>query len=520
MKFNFFCFSSSFSSVLLAHAILVGLLVPEVCASSSSFRAAVVDFSPSKYATHFPLNHSDALEIISQNADAVATLASQAKEYSLDIIVFPEYAFTGPAFAHRNDVSPFLERLPSRLPSCPTNSFSLSSASPRQGTVPPVWGPILHALATAARNNNVTIVADLPEWAPCENNEVEECPPDSHLQFNTAVVVDQNGCLIAAYRKRHLYFEGNVFDAGPTDQPDSVFDSSFGARFALMVCFDVMFMPQYLDDVSIDAYILPSWWVNTSPLISSLQYWQAWTRFWKKNLIVSTAGMGSYASGSGIFSHGIPLAFAFNPSMEPQTKLIFHDIEVPEKKDAFSFQAMKDSMRPSSSSICPPFKIGYSRLHQEVASNGSDVVFSADAFANDLSCHLSGSSLSLDSGTISHALVAVSGMYNGIFCMESCALVQCPHGISHVEQCNPFSRQFDVDAMSFTGIRLEGNFSIDTLLYPEACGEDGVMFPIDQTLLMRNANASVKGMQTSSLHWKQNRVLNFALYGRRFELDP
>lgn len=73
---------------------------------------------------------------------------------------------------------------------------------------------------------------------PCLTNDTH-CPTDGHYQFNTQVAFSESGQLLAKYHKSHLFYEPQ-FDQPLT--PDiAYFDTSFGVRFGMMICFDLMF---------------------------------------------------------------------------------------------------------------------------------------------------------------------------------------------------------------------------------------------------------------------------------------
>lgn len=67
-----------------------------------------------------------------------------------------------------------------------------------------------------ALKNKIFLVANLGTKQPCKHTD-PHCPRDGRYQFNTNVVFNDAGTLIATYRKHNLYFE-YAFDT-PTE-PD------------------------------------------------------------------------------------------------------------------------------------------------------------------------------------------------------------------------------------------------------------------------------------------------------------
>ena len=67
--------------------------------------------------------------------------------------------------------------------------------------------------------------------------EVSWGPGSARKQYNTAVVFDASGALVARYRKQHLWGEP-AFDAGPAGPVARV--KLFGVTFGLVICADVV----------------------------------------------------------------------------------------------------------------------------------------------------------------------------------------------------------------------------------------------------------------------------------------
>ena len=84
------------------------------------------------------------------------------------------------------------------------------------------------------------VAANIVDKQPCNRREDDNCPTDGHYQFNTEVVFDKCGCLVARYHKGNLFgIEREVFDV-PSNPEPIYFDTEYG-RFGLMVCYDSVF---------------------------------------------------------------------------------------------------------------------------------------------------------------------------------------------------------------------------------------------------------------------------------------
>ena len=82
---------------------------------------------------------------------------------------------------------------------------------------------------------------------PCSSRCDSFCPVDGQHQYNTEVVFDMNGCLVARYHKQNLVKgeEQKMFDA-TKDIEYSYFDTYFG-RFGLIICYDAFFKSPAID---------------------------------------------------------------------------------------------------------------------------------------------------------------------------------------------------------------------------------------------------------------------------------
>lgn len=98
-------------------------------------------------------------------------------------------------------------------------------------------GPTVTLAADAARAHGIFVHASLYEKAP---------GPDG-LGFNTAILVDPAGNLVARTRKLHIpisagYYEDTYFRPGPAGDPYPVYEpDGLGARIGLPTCWDEWF---------------------------------------------------------------------------------------------------------------------------------------------------------------------------------------------------------------------------------------------------------------------------------------
>lgn len=117
----------------------------------------------------------------------------------------------------------------------------------------PLNGPFVHAISEAAQEAGVSIVCGL--W---------ESSQDPSKPYNTAVVIDSGGRLVAAYRKLHLFDALNVRESA-TMQPGAAIPPIWdldGVRVGMGICYDLRF-PELFRSLSgrgADLVVLPSAW--------------------------------------------------------------------------------------------------------------------------------------------------------------------------------------------------------------------------------------------------------------------
>lgn len=142
-----------------------------------------------------------------------------AVQAGADIIIFPEFSLGG-NFTSRNGMSHYAE---------PVTVTSNPCAQPSADS------PVLTSLSCLANDHNITLVANMVDRGDS---------PTSKGVWNTQVVFDPRGVVIAKYHKSHPWFT-HVFDKPST--PDHVtFNVSAspplrGVEFGLFVCFDIAF---------------------------------------------------------------------------------------------------------------------------------------------------------------------------------------------------------------------------------------------------------------------------------------
>ncbi|XP_024114006.1 LOW QUALITY PROTEIN: biotinidase-like [Oryzias melastigma] len=242
-----------------------------------------------------PVTRHEALQHMTKNLDVYEEQAARAAQQGVDILVFPEDGIHGFNFT-RSSISAYLETIP----------------DPQRESWNPCMEPgrhnnteVLQRLSCIARRNKLYVVANMPDLQPCPlpSDPSSSCPPDGRWQFNTNVVFSSEGQLVARYHKQNLYFEDS-FDTPP--QPEVItFDTPFGGRFGLMICFDLLFRDPTVTLVErgVRQLIFPTAWMNALPLLDSIQFQRAFSLGANVTLLAAnTRNDGLIMTGSGIFT--------------------------------------------------------------------------------------------------------------------------------------------------------------------------------------------------------------------------
>jgi predicted amidohydrolase len=206
------------------------------------------------------------------------------------------------------DINPYLEQIPElkqlSINPCIDSIYNTDS--------------VLHQLSCFARIFETVIVANMGEVQNCSG--VKGCPNDGRYQYNTNVVFESDGRLIAKYRKQNLYdSEKLLYDAGTTDSCVT-FATSFGITFGTMTCFDLLYKDPgdcLVNKEHIKHVVLPTAWGNNYPFYMSIVVQQAWSMKHRVNLLaanvqyyyMNSSNLKYVSSGSGIYSSGYAIKY-------------------------------------------------------------------------------------------------------------------------------------------------------------------------------------------------------------------
>ncbi|KAH3883004.1 pantetheinase-like [Dreissena polymorpha] len=241
---------------------------------------------------------AEAFEFMKNNLHFIDTIADEASKQGARIVIFPEYGITG--FYHtRDSMIPFLENIP-------------------DGSL--VWNPceeperfnntkVLKVLSCRAKTSGIYIVANMGDIKPCSKATDKSCPVDGRYQFNTNVVFDDNGRLIARYHKRNMFDETPLFDPAPNNE-FVFFTTDFG-RFGTVVCFDLLHenpTQTLIEQYGIRNLLVTSAWNVFYPFVLPVQMYAGISI---NNITIAVSNARSYdqkMAGSGIYGNEVEVS--------------------------------------------------------------------------------------------------------------------------------------------------------------------------------------------------------------------
>ncbi|XP_063669568.1 pantetheine hydrolase VNN2 isoform X3 [Pan troglodytes] len=297
-------------------SVAVFALITLQVGTQDSFIAAVYEHAvilPNK--TETPVSQEDALNLMNENIDILETAIKQAAEQGARIIVTPEDALYGWKFT-RETVFPYLEDIPD-----PQVNWIPCQDPHRFGHT-----PVQARLSCLAKDNSIYVLANLGDKKPCNSHD-STCPPNGYFQYNTNVVYNTEGKLVARYHKYHLYSEPQF---NVPEKPELVtFNTAFG-RFGIFTCFDIFFYDPgvtLVKDFHVDTILFPTAWMNVLPLLTAIEFHSAWAMGMGVNLLVAnTHHVSLNMTGSGIYAPNGPKVYHYDMKTE-LGKLLLSEVD-------------------------------------------------------------------------------------------------------------------------------------------------------------------------------------------------
>lgn len=427
------------------------------------YKAAAFEHEPYFIPSILPPSRQEALRIMKVNAAVYSKQASAASNQGAQIIVFPEDGLYGIGHS-RDGIQPYLEPIPevSGEPWVPCTNPKVKNTE------------ILQELSCIALNNSIALVANMGDIKYCTKTD-PNCPQDGRYQFNTDVVFDTDGRLLAKYHKEHLFHE-EQFNT-PAKCEFVTFVTSFQVRFGVFTCFDMLFKSPALDLVrlyGVRNIVFPTAWFDGFPLLQANQYQQAWSHSTCVNLIAANLLIADLGfSGSGIYECGEVKVYTYNTQSPEKRLLVATLIDMEETGQTLT----RSDLGHYKITIKRDVKHGTKKLR--VASNAKtfkarvlhDMYTLTKLLAaegelsvcgNSMCCSLTYKLPTGSSFTESFALGAFRGSHNpeGYF-LEVCVLFKCFS--DEDESCG---EPVEESQTVFQSFKLWGNFSSKATVFP------------------------------------------------------
>uniref|UniRef100_A0A146KRR8 Vanin-like protein 2 n=1 Tax=Lygus hesperus TaxID=30085 RepID=A0A146KRR8_LYGHE len=495
-------FRSSLLSLLAATS-----LATASAAGNGYYRAAVVDYevlqnnslTPRENLMNNVLNYNQFLQI--------------AKSQEADIIVFPEGGLLG------SDYSILLTIPDPSLNIVPNGSYDQS----------------LQDLSGYAKTYGIYLAVNVLE------NYTDPSSGKSY-KYNTNIVFDRNGSLIARYRKFNLYGE-------PVDRPDkpeySVFKSDFNVTFGQFICFDILFKEPALTLISqheVYDFIYPSAWFSELPFLTSVQTQWSWAV--GNNVTLLSAGLSNKTEsrgGSGIFRGKNALNNLFTFSDMLGSTIMVGDVPIRNTNSAGSGKGDFTSTMSRGEASFPlwqqPNIDQFNHENITLPNNETSVTFKRNICHEKLCCDfdLTVQYVNPTSSVQYKAVVfdgkrTTGGTKNDGFGLQVCGIVLCSNG--SISSCgspavNGVLPHFNdsIPKVTFTAINIKGNFITDNanplpnvLLWPSnpSLPTTPGSFLINTKEVQFSSNTTMSSLIVNT----QNQIITVAIHSRVFSRDP
>lgn len=188
--------------------------------------------------------------------------------------------------------------------------------------------------AWLARRHRIYIVINLADRKYCTREQVGsgECHAVGRMQYNTNLVFDRNGCIVARHYKQHLLNEFQfaapaLLSDGREDLELSIFETDFGARIGTLICMDAL-AGTGVELVSrygpLDAIAMPTAWSDLFGLYFVSRVWHSGlaVHLGLNYLVANLLSPRDNMSGSGIYGPSGTAAYISDKDDEASRLLV------------------------------------------------------------------------------------------------------------------------------------------------------------------------------------------------------
>ncbi|NWH74032.1 VNN2 protein, partial [Piaya cayana] len=483
----------------LLHTAVFALTVLQALASDT-FIAAVYEHSvilPN--ATDKPVSPNDALVLMNKNMDVLERAIKEAAQQGAHIIVTPEDGIYGWRFT-RETIYPYLEDIPDPavnwIPCIDPTRF------------PPA--PVQERLSCMARNNSIYVVANIGDKKPCNSND-HGCPSDGRYQFNTDVVFDPEGKLVARYHKYNL-FRGETQFNYPKEPEVVTFETPFG-KFGIITCFDILFREPavvLVSELQVDTVLFPTAWMNVLPFLTAVEFHSAWAMGMGVNLLsANTHNINTSMTGYGLFTPEGPIAYHYDSKTE-EGRLLLAELSSHPRLSPTYLPSVNWSLYATSIKEFPGEKDTFAGAVRRDIFTFSELGYTAGnrtVCQGDLCCHLV-YQMSAKSKDEVYVLGAFDGLHGSLikYHWQICTLLKCKS-----TDLNTCGQPVEMAQTRFEMFSLSGTFGTN-YVFPEVL-YSGVQLAPGEFEVLHDGRLKSKNSTSKPL-------LTATLFGRLYEKDP
>ncbi|XP_068233040.1 pantetheinase-like [Palaemon carinicauda] len=499
--------------------------------------------------------------VLEENARAFIKYAKEAREMGAQIIVFPEYGLTSlnlalpwEGFLAQTQVVPDPED--KEVP-CEYTDVKNSSK-------------IMKELSCAAKETGIYLVVDLAEQSNCSKITFGDDDPlispsrDAFGEqaackfYNSQVVFDDTGAVVARYRKKHLFVEP-LFTPGTEPDSAATFETSFGVTFTLLICFDILYESPAVSNIfnlGVRDAIMSTAWMDQLPFLVAHQVWKGFTEGFNVNLVVANI----YEPPKGFLGAGIFRGVSSEPEYytydtSSGTKLIVGRVKTKSSSPAVKRREIADTKDISYKEYFDPTQNGENyksdlehvvrsktphkqntnqNMHQKYKHQNlsrynytilertpPNYVFIARlCHDDDLCCTLAYSYPAEDPEDVMYMLVAYSGIVGHahdlyLTYVQNCGVVLCLN--DSIASCAHIEEAYFGDS-AFRAYSLSGTFS-ERYIYPSVLTDSVQLFNPTQWNYTFTEKPTYYHASIDLLE-EVNDLLTLSLYSRWFSRDP
>ncbi|XP_062495553.1 pantetheinase-like isoform X1 [Pezoporus occidentalis] len=481
----------------LLHAAVFAFTVLQALASDT-FIAAVYEHAvilPT--AVIKPVSPDDALALMNSNMDVLEGAIKEAAQQGAHIIVTPEDGIYGWRFT-RETIYPYLEDIPDPavnwIPCTDPTRFAPA--------------PVQERLSCMARNNSIYVVANIGDKKPCNSSD-PSCPEDGRYQYNTDVVFDPEGKLVARYHKYNL-FRGETQFNYPKEPETITFETPFG-KFGIFTCFDILFREPavvLVSELQVDSVLFPTAWMNVLPFLTAVEFHSAWAMGMGVNLLSANTHNISFAmTGSGLFMPEGPAAYHYDSETD-EGRLLVAELNAQPRVSPNYPPAINWSLYATSIKKFPEEDTFLGAVRKDIFTF-SELRHKAGNYTvcqGDLCCHLI-YQMSNKSKDEVYVLGAFDGLHGSLikYHWQICTLLKCKS--TDPETCG---QPVETAQTKFEMFSLSGTFGT-SYVFPEVL-YSGVQLAPGEFEVLRDGRLKSK-------HGTSKPVITVTLFGRLYEKD-